>query len=428
MEALQRVAKPIIYLALMSLCLYLAQALQAVTFGIAAITLAFLGVWVFVAFAFGLNFRVCVLFSTLFLVKPFEPTFYVVLALLVFSVLTQYYQERRKLLWPFPVATAILIGTSLYGLIRSGTPDRALPYFFSTAIVPTVMLVCFANSDIDAKLFDIWVRLIACINIFLAFIGIIVAFMNPGKRIGSLWVTAMTINGFYLLGLFFAIALGMREKDKRKSLLWYLGAVVIFLGMVYTYTRMALLALFFGFFLMIFKMKRFRLIGIVILLLIPLIIPASMIERVQQTFSFDLSIFIRLLAWYHAVRQILQQPFFGMGISTWETWYWGIIPYTFLYAEHPHNLFLRVLVEIGIFGFICYFWIIYRVLRDFRRRVVKPSQDHYYSVIYIGMVSLLFACLTDVFIQQYDLSIAFWTCIGFMYALSRKPIQKKEDT
>ena len=252
--------------------------------------------------------------------------------------------------------------------------------------------------------------------------------MNPTKRIGSLWVTAMTINGFYLLGVFFSIALGMRGKDKRKSLFWYLGALVVFLAMVYTYTRMALLAVFFGFFLMVFKMKRFRLIGIIILLLIPLLIPASMIDRVQQTFSFDMSIFIRVLAWYHALKQIAAHPLFGIGISTWQTWYLNVIPFTFLYAEHPHNLFLRVFVEIGVFGFICYFWIIYRVMRDFRRRVVKPSQDNYYSVIYIGMLSLLFACLTDVFIQQYDLSVAFWSCIAFMYALSRQPIEKNEDT
>ena len=428
MEALQRIFKPIIYLALMSLCLYLAQAAQELTFGIAVISLFFLGVWLLITLMFGLNFRVSLIFSTLFLIKPFIPTFYAMLALLAFSLLTQYYQERQKLLWPFPVATTILIGTAFYGLIRSGTPDYALPYFFSTAIVPTLFLVCFANSKIDVQLFDLWVRIIVYINIFLAVIGVIISLLNPTKRIGSLWVTAMTINGFYLLGVFFSIALGMREKDKRKSLFWYLGALVIFLAMVYTYTRMALLAVFFGFFLMVFKMKRFRLIGIIILLLIPLLIPASMIDRVQQTFSFDMSIFIRVLAWYHALKQIAAHPLFGIGISTWQTWYLNVIPFTFLYAEHPHNLFLRVFVEIGVFGFICYFWIIYRVMRDFRRRVVKPSQDNYYSVIYIGMLSLLFACLTDVFIQQYDLSVAFWSCIAFMYALSRQPIEKNEDT
>ena len=137
MEALQRIFKPIIYLALMSLCLYLAQAAQELTFGIAVISLFFLGVWLLITLMFGLNFRVSLIFSTLFLIKPFIPTFYAMLALLAFSLLTQYYQERQKLLWPFPVATTILIGTAFYGLIRSGTPDYALPYFFSTAIVPT---------------------------------------------------------------------------------------------------------------------------------------------------------------------------------------------------------------------------------------------------------------------------------------------------
>jgi O-antigen ligase len=426
--ALQKLAKPIIYLALMSLCIYLAQAMQTATFGMLAVAVLFLGAWLFYAFAFGLDFRACLVFSTFFFVKPFIPTFYVVLVLLAFSLLTQYYQERRKLLWPYPLATVTLVATAFYGLIRSRAPGSALPYFFSTAIVPTLLFICFANSKIDAKLFDLWVRLIVYINVFLAFIGVIVALLNPTKRLGSLWITAMTINGFYLMGLFFAIALGIREKDKNKSLLWYLGAVIIFLGMVYTYTRMALLAVFFGFFLMMLKMKRFRLIGIIILLLIPLLIPASMLERVQSTFSFDMSIFIRLFAWYHALRQISLHPFFGIGISTWETWYRGIVPFSFLYAEHPHNLFLRIFVEIGVFGFISYFWIIYRVLKDFRKSVVKRSQEPYYWVIYIGVLSLLFSCLTDIFIQQYSISLAFWTCLAFMYMLSRQQIADNEDT
>lgn len=416
------------YLLLMSLCVYLAQALQTTSLGMAAVTLLFVAAWLFTSFAFGLNFKICLFFSTVFFIKPLFASFYLVLGLLAFALLTEYYQNaRRSLIWPFPLASFILIGTSLYGLFRSSDFENALPYFFSTAIVPILLFVSFSNSKIEEKDFTLWIKLIVYINIFLSIIGVIMALLNPLERYGSLWITAMTINGFYTLGFFFSIALGIKEKDVLKSLLWYLGAFIIFLGMLYTYTRMALLAVFFGFFLMMLMMKRFRLIGMIALLLIPLLIPASMMARIQKGFSFDMSIIIRLFAWYNALKQISLHPFFGMGISTWKTWYRGIVPISYLYAEHPHNLFLKVFVEIGVFGFISYFWIIFQVLKNFWKQVTKPSSSFYYPVILIGMLALLFSCVTDIFIQQYSVSLAFWVCLAFMHLLSHKHIVNKEE-
>ncbi len=418
---MHKLTKPIIYLALMALCIYLAQALQLSSLGMVAVTLLFFAAWLFSSFAWGINTKVCILFSSIFFIKPLFVSFYVILALTCFCLITEYYQSQRKsLIWPYPYASFILIGTCLYGLFRSSSIENALSYFFATAIVPMVFLVSLSNSKIEAKDFKLWIKLLVYINVFLAVVGVFMALLNPNQRYGSLWITAMTINGFYTLGFFFSIALGIQEHDKLKSLLWYLSAFVIFLGMLYTYTRMALLAVFFGFFLMMLRMKRFRLLGIIAMLLIPLLIPASMMGRIQKGFTFDMSIIIRLFAWYHALRQISLHPFFGIGISTWKKWYLGVVPISYLYAEHPHNLFLKVFVEIGVFGFLSYFWIIFQVLYRFWRQVVKASNSYFYSVVLIGIIALIFSCITDIFIQQYSISIAFWTSLAFMHLLTQQ--------
>jgi len=36
---------------------------------------------------------------------------------------------------------------------------------------------------------------------------------------------------------------------------------------------------------------------------------------------------------------------------------------------------------------------------------------------------LLFACLTDIFIQQFSISIVFWITLAFMYRLAKNKTQ-----
>lgn len=417
---LRRIALYTLYIAVMAACVPLAAIVQNAQYSQVAQVALILGAWMLSGLFFGLSLRTGLLFSALFFIKPLPISYYCVLGVIGFSLLAEYLQTvRMRLSIPHPVALSVLFATCVYGLVRASDPGHAFTYFVSTAIIPLLMLVVLSNSRLGLKDFVSWLKVIVIIGALLGVIGIAMGVMNPSERYGSLWITAMTINGFYTLGFFFAIALGMREKGKRARLLWYACAVLIFLGMMYTYTRIALLAVLFGFLLLMFRLKRFRYIGMGAILLVPLIIPASMMSRIQMSFAFDFSIFIRLLAWYHAVQQILAHPLFGIGISVWKDWYMGIVPFDFLYAEHPHNLYLKILLEIGIFGFAAYFWIIASILKRYWRRVVKPARDNFDRVVLIGVLALLFSCLTDIFAQQYSISLAFWTTLGFMYIRAR---------
>ena len=377
--------------------------------------------WLVSSLILGVSVRNSLLFTALFFIKPIPVSFMCAVFILLFSLLFEFLQSGRKAFYiPYPAALSILLVTSIYGLVRSRNLDDSYLYFMSTAFLPLLLLVLAANSRLKKDDFLLWMRLIVVIAAILGFIGTIMGMGSPDERLGSLWVTAMTINGFYTLAFFFALALAFRATVAQFRLLWYVCALLIFLGMMYTYTRMALLAVIFGFFLMMWRMKKMRYIGMFLLLLLPLIIPSSMVSRIQLGLTFDVSIYIRLLAWYTAFQQIAQQPFFGIGISVWKEWYKGAVPIDFLYAEHPHNLILKIWIEIGIFGLLSYLYIVYAVLRKFYLSLVKPASDNFYRVVQIGVVALLFSCLSDIFVQQYSVGLVFWTTLGFLYALSRK--------
>ncbi|MDP3114854.1 MAG: O-antigen ligase family protein [Candidatus Cloacimonadaceae bacterium] len=427
---LNRISNYVLYGLLASLSLLLAIPMQMVEFTQIGIVLFILVAWLVVSLVYGLSLRNSLLFSALFFIKPIPMSFYGVLIISSFSLLGEYLQSgKRTLNIPYPFAMLILGCTSLYGLMRARDIGDASIYFLATAVAPFLLLVIFANSRLKESDFVEWIKAVVLVSAFLGIIGVAMGILNPQERYGSLWITAMTINGFYTLSFFFAIALSTIEPSVKLKYLWHLCALLIFLGMLYTYTRIALLAVFFGFFLLMLRLGRFRYIGFGMLFVIPLIIPASMMSRIQMGFDFDISIFIRFLAWYHAIDQIVLHPFFGIGIGVWKEWFMGVVPFDFLYAEHPHNLYLKILLEIGLFGFLAYFYIIGATLRRHYRNCVKKSGSIFDYIIMTGVLALLFSCMTDIFIQQYSISLVFWTTLGFLYLRSRvnqaNPIEDK---
>jgi O-antigen ligase len=125
------------------------------------------------------------------------------------------------------------------------------------------------------------------------------------------------------------------------------------------------------------------------------------------------------LAWYYAIRQIIRYPLFGMGIYVWKDWYANVVPMRFLYAEHPHNLYLKILVELGLLGFIPYFWIIGSILRRFYRSCVKAKPGNLDFMVLLSLLMILLSCMTDVFVQQFSVSLVFWFSLGFMWWRSK---------
>ena len=100
-----------------------------------------------------------------------------------------------------------------------------------------------------------------------------------------------------------------------------------------------------------------------------------------------------------------------------------MIPVDFLYAPHSHNIYLHLLLETGIFGFLAYFFIIFLNIYKFFRNFVLQNDDSFMYMFFVSMLSIMFAGLTDIFIVQLTLSTFFWMYFGFIVKL----IKIKED-
>lgn len=384
--------------------------------------LAFTGIWLVYSSMAPISLHGSLILISLVFIKPLEPSLYMILLLLIFLLLAELLQKQELTLEiPYPAAFMLLLSFGIYGAVRIQDP-LGYSYFFSTIITPLLALTLCQNARITQDSLLIWMKAVVAIGAFIGAYGIVVAIQNPFARLGSFWLTAMTINGFYTLAFFFALTLFFRSKEQLYKAIYAVAAMLILLGMLYTYTRMAIVAVAFGMFLMMLRIRAMRYVGIILLALVPLIIPSSMVSRIELGFGNDVSLLIRAIVWYLSALQIYHNPLTGMGFGVWTTWYPSMIPVRQLFAQHSHNVFLNVMVEIGIIGALAYFYIIFKSLHSYWKRMISHNDDILHYGVWVSLMALLFACVTDIFIQQHVVSILFWLSLGLVLAQRKEKL------
>jgi len=412
--AIRRSFQGLVYLAVIAMSLLVGIVLQQMSLALTVFACGVSMLWLAGAIGMGMNLGRCLAIISTFFLYPFEITFYLALALLVLCLLGEYYQSRDiRLQLPFPRLFLVLGSFGVLGLTKTNVEGGSL-YFISTILVPLICFLVVSNSRNNLLDLDIWMRGITLAATLVAIYGIGVALANPYQRIGSTWSNAMTINGFYTVAFFFALALGIKSSVPRNRGFWITASGLIFLGMMFTYTRIAIVAVVFGLLMLMWKAKRLRIWGLAALGVLPLIIPASMMKRGEVAGLMDISILIRLLAWYNAAKVIASHPLAGIGFSTWKALYKSMVPLPALYAQHTHNLYINLMVEMGIFGTLAYLGIVFGTLVRYWQKVVKPHKDLVSYMVFVAVLSLLVACLTDIFVQQYTVSLLFWITLALL--------------
>ena len=413
-QAIRRSFQGFIYLAIVALALGVGIVLQQMSLALTIFACGVSLLWLAGAIGLGMNLGRCLAMISTFFLYPFEITFYLALALMVLCLLGEYYQSREiRLQLPFPRLFLMLGAFGILSLTKTRVEGGSL-YFVTTILVPLICFLVISNSRRQLLDLDIWMRGIALAATLVAIYGIGVAIANPYQRIGATWSNAMTINGFYTVAFFFAIALGAKSAVPRHRGFWISAAGLIFLGMMFTYTRIAIVAVVFGLLMLMWKAKRLRIWGLAVLGILPLIIPASMMKRGEVAGLMDISILIRLLAWYNAAKVIAAHPLAGIGFSTWKAMYKDMVPLPALYAQHTHNVYINLMVEMGVFGAFAYMGIVFGTLKRYWLRVVKVNRDLVSYTVFVAVLSLLVACLTDIFVQQYTVSLLFWITLALL--------------
>ena len=341
---------------------------------------------------------------------------------------------------------SVLLGCFAVCILYAGTTSFAFPTAaLSMCLFLILMAVFFVAKDAvdtEEKLdFVLWVlismgALIALYAVYQYIVGV---------EMDAAWVDANSFDittrayatftnpnvlGEYLI-LVGSLAAGMMWKMRNwVGKLYYTACFgLVCLGLVATGSRGAMLGLMFsaGLFVLLSE-KRLIPLGIVLLLMMPFILPASLWARLASSITMSDSSSLYRMSIYSASFDMIEHYWqTGIGIGAFNEVY-PLFAHEAANAYHSHNLFLQEFIELGIVGFsILILLIVFFFQKLYSGMRVVPKRFKFLlGAVFGGFGGLLLQGLTDHLWFDYSIVLFFWCYVGLGMAAVRVGMKMHE--
>jgi len=221
-------------------------------------------------------------------------------------------------------------------------------------------------------------------------------------------------------------------KGTKRILLGFLSSLV-FIGIILTYSRPTLLAIYLALFILAVVRKNKLLISLLVIVTIlsPILVPKSVKEWVREVDYNPLRFMCnddRIAIYRNSLNMIREHPVIGVGANTFmknyraykeSPEYRNVITSDFVYA---HNNFLHMAAEIGLFGLGVFIWLLHRLFR-ICFAIYKRFNDDFIKVISLSLLTCITAFLVNGLAESslyYSrVAVIFWFLVGFSLALNK---------
>lgn len=252
-------------------------------------------------------------------------------------------------------------------------------------------------------------------------------FEDIRMRVYSTFENPNVFGEYLILVIPIIAALIFDEKGFMKKLILFGMFAINCLALIYTFSRGCWLGIIFGIaILAIIKDRRFILLGVIALLASPLILPETIINRFMSIGDMtDSSTSYRVYIWFGTIAMLKDYWLSGVGLgNTSFNRVYPIYSYNGVVAPHSHNLYLQLMAEHGIVGFIIFIEIIYNFYKEAAISMSKRKNIVLAGII-SGMAGFLLESMFDYTWYNYRVILIFWTVIALGSVMSE--IDKKEE-
>ncbi|MCL2703439.1 MAG: O-antigen ligase family protein [Defluviitaleaceae bacterium] len=388
---------------------------------------------------------------------PIVPTRIIlgICAVTVLSYFVKLFIMRRGEL-PFRLgaldAVALLFAVTLgYSVVVS--------YRMQSSMIMAATYILFILFFIAAKNTLRTRRMIFAAVSLLALSGLIVAAFGVYQRLTGRFIETMawiddemfeqatsriysTLENPNVLGeyLIFVISLTLGMLYYLKNPVYKLGTLGILgisgMCMLFTQSRGAWLGLIFA--IAVFALmhdRRMVLLGIIGILVLPAFLPETVIMRFLSIGDrSDSSTSYRVNIWLGSIAMIRTTWLSGIGPGV-DSFRHVYQEYAFnaVEAPHSHNLFLQVIIDQGVFGFIIFMLLLFTYFKyifNRYRRSKDPFVRAVTAAIAAGMFGYLVQGMTDNVWYNYRIVAYFWfitALCGALYELHPDPILEEEQ-
>jgi O-antigen ligase len=273
-------------------------------------------------------------------------------------------------------------------------------------------------------------------------------FIDDSGRIESFFGNANFYGSYLVIMLLLAVILTLTTNDRRKTVLFFIAANFLFLNMLYTGTRSALVGIFMGlvFFSLFIWVKfpnlRKRYAGLLFTFVI-LFGAVNMLEGntyLQRLFSIlesagqaiqnneesGLAGSGRWKLWAIALPLVAENPVFGSGPDTLRYVYdqnafCQYVHISNCVVDKAHNEYLQIAITMGIPALIFYLLFLSVIFWGIWKSIWKSTGEK--QLFLAGFLALLIAYVVQAFFNISVVPVApfFWFMLGIAYRLSQTP-------
>lgn len=259
---------------------------------------------------------------------------------------------------------------------------------------------------------------------------------TPIMNIGLARATAAFPNA-NVLGVYLSpfaplvLAFALYYFKAKKRIIMFMVSGLILTGILLTFSRPAVLAVYLSVLFLISVKKDKLLISILVIILIltPFILPKN-IKQWAKTTNYNPIILLcntdRISIYRNSCNMIKHHPIIGVGINTFSKNY---LKYKLKldYAMtgdtiYAHNNFLHMAGEIGLLGLSAFIWLLLRLFLYYNR-IYKNLKDNYLKILLLGLAASILAFLinglTESSLYYARVAMIFWYLIGFSLALGK---------
>ncbi|MDD3436883.1 MAG: O-antigen ligase family protein [Candidatus Gastranaerophilales bacterium] len=332
----------------------------------------------------------------------------------------------------------LLILFFIAGLTSEGPTGPLTSFKFLEAIIMFYLTVFFIRTKhikISQMIKVIFITILfqALLGTFQSLTGVGAIFRSPrgiwgylGLGSNMVWHGVGTMVHFNMLGnllvtmFLFALPVCKYLIKNKTAVKLILGT--IFIGIITTYSRGSLIALYFGYFYFLFITMQNK-VKLSWVFVSSLVIIFIMKNFLSQT-SYVSTISPRTTIWNSVIASILSCPrytWFGAGLNSYEQVVNPYLPQdeTMWFA---HDFFLLTAQEMGIIGFIIFFSFIIFILIDTYKRVKTGSKllRTLNLSITLCIFSIFFVSIFDHAYSLTTFKILLFIMLGIIYAKNKK--------
>lgn len=238
------------------------------------------------------------------------------------------------------------------------------------------------------------------------------------------------VYGEYLILIIpFTISLLWTEKNWKKKLFLLTCLGILGLALVLTFSRGCWLGIIFAIAILALIIdKRFAFLGLLLLILAPFILPDTIISRFTSIGNLkDTSTSYRVNIWLGTISMLKDYWLsgVGLGITSFNTIY-PLYSYNNIKAPHAHNLYLQIIVEYGIIGFIVMIGVLYNY---FKMAIIslKAKKDIVLGGLMTAMIGYLVQSMTDHTWYNYRVVLIFWVMVALTVITSQINLKEKKN-